>query len=66
MLNFRKDFIMAAPILRRAPLPAQAALDAIIKAKAEGVLARPQPLLDNAEVFAGLKALHQQRAKRAA
>lgn len=44
----------------------QAAIDAIIKAKTEATLARSQPLLDTAEVFAGLKALHQQQAKRAA
>jgi hypothetical protein len=44
----------------------QATLDAIIKARTEGTLARSQPLLDTAEVFSGLKALHQQRAKRAA
>ena len=44
----------------------QAALDVIIKAKTEATLARSQPLLDPAEVFSGLKALHQQRAKCAA
>ena len=44
----------------------QAALDAVIKARTEATLARRVPLLDSAEVFAGLKARHQQRAKRAA
>jgi hypothetical protein len=57
---------MAESALPPAFLKDQAALDAIIKAKTEATLARSQPLLDTAEVFSGLKALHQQRAKRAA
>ena len=44
----------------------QAALDAVIKARTEATLTRRVPLLNSAEVFAGLKARHDQRAKRAA
>ena len=44
----------------------QAALDAVIKARTQATLARQVPLLDSAEVFAGLKARHEQRANRAA
>ena len=66
MFDANKEIVMAVPVLRPATLQDQAALDAIIKAKTEATLARSQLLLDPAEVFSGLKALHQQRAKRAA
>jgi hypothetical protein len=62
----QKEIVMAEPALPLASITDQAMLDAIIKAKTEATLSRSQPLLDTAEIFSGLKALHQQRTKRAA
>jgi hypothetical protein len=63
---FNKEPSMLKSALLPTSLKDQAALDAIIKAKTEATLSRSQPLLDTTEVFSGLKALHQQRTKRAA
>lgn len=41
-------------------------LDGIIKVRSEATLARRVPLLEGSDVFAGLKARHEQRRKRAA
>ncbi len=39
----------------------EAALDAILKAKVEAALADPSPSIPQADVFAELRALHEQR-----